>query len=268
MDSTVPRYTDAQVLCGLRETWFDITGAYDTPFEADTRIDLYLKADGTWAEIDLADVWIALEEFFGFKCNIDEWTQLFRLDVTDAQKWESECAPQITFGALARFIAERAEAISLAPTTILGRRCAPAGAFLGIRRVAQRLRPYGNDFAPSALIIENFRGRSLNRLWTQLCWMSNGRLTQLPAKWREATFNTYLWCFLITVLAVGVTWAIGDYRIAGFAVGGSIISILIAEAYHYFHNPLPNDVATFRDLANRIASFKDEELDTPISTAK
>lgn len=268
MDTETPRYTESQILCGLRETWFDITGAYDTPFDADTRIDLYLKADGTWHEFDLDEVWKELQEFFGFKCSIDQWKQLFRLDVTDAEKWESECAPHITFGALARFIAERTEAISLAPTTILGRRCAPAGAFIGIRRVAQRLRPYCNDFAPSAPIIENFRGRSLDRLWTQLRWMSNGQLRQLPATWRDVTFNTYMWCFLIAWLAMGVSWAFGDYRIVGFAVVGSIIAIVIAEAYHYFRNPLPNDVATFRDLANRIASFNDEELDTTNSTAK
>jgi hypothetical protein len=268
MGAETPRYTESQILCGLRETWFDITGAYDTPFDADTQIDLYLKADGTWHEFDLEELCKALEEFFGFKSSDTEWTQLFRLDVTDAQKWESECAPHITFGALARFIAQRTEAISLAPTTILGRRCAPAGAFLGIRRVAERLRPATNDFAPSAPIIATFRGRSLNRLWTQLRWMTNGQLMQLPARWRDATFVTYMWCFLISVLAWGVTCALGDYRIAGVAVGGSIIAILIAEAYHYFHNPLPGDVATFRDLANRIASFSDEELDTTNSTAK
>jgi hypothetical protein len=52
---TPQRYTESQVLFGLREAWQDVTGA-DEPFDANTRIDSYMKADGSWDELDFADV--------------------------------------------------------------------------------------------------------------------------------------------------------------------------------------------------------------------
>ena len=48
-------YTQEQILCGLKEAWYGWTG-YRTPFDADTRIDEHMKADGLWDDTDLADV--------------------------------------------------------------------------------------------------------------------------------------------------------------------------------------------------------------------
>lgn len=69
---TAGRYTESQVLCGLREAWHDIIGV-DDPFDADTQIDTLMKADGTWDDIDFADVFRGLERFFGFSCADKEW---------------------------------------------------------------------------------------------------------------------------------------------------------------------------------------------------
>ena len=41
---TTERYTESQVLYGLREAWENITGV-DDPFDADTQIDAFMKGD-------------------------------------------------------------------------------------------------------------------------------------------------------------------------------------------------------------------------------
>jgi len=132
-------YTESQVLYGLREAWERVTGI-DDPFDADTQIDTFMKADDTWDEIDFADIFRGLEEFFGFACSDDEWTGFFGFDIAkrSIDEWNQTVAPKLTFGALARFVADRAPIIaSFDPITVFGRHCASAGVFTGVQRLAE-----------------------------------------------------------------------------------------------------------------------------------
>src|SRR5262245_14948583 len=93
------RYTQTPVLCGLRAAWEEATGGTDEPFDAETQIYAYGMADGTWDDIDLADIWFRLERFFGFTCRREEWLEFFGLDLAKQSwdEWEKTFAPNLTF---------------------------------------------------------------------------------------------------------------------------------------------------------------------------
>jgi hypothetical protein len=166
-----------------------------------------MKADGTWDEIDFADIFRGLERFFGFECAHKEWLDFFGFDVVKRSiaEWDQKVAPNLTFGALARFIADRAPRIaSFDPISVFGRDCESAGVFSGIHRLA------GQRFAPSARIIDVMRGHGLDRFWTQLRWMTENSIPPLPSFWRGVTGITGS----LSVLAVigGLIAAGGNFR--------------------------------------------------------
>ncbi len=146
------RYTQPQVLCGLREAWEFATGI-DEWFDAETQIYAFMKADGSWDDLDLADIWFRLERFFGFTCSCEEWKDWFEFDVAkqNFEEWKQNIAPKLTFGALAQFIAKRAPVTaSFDPVPVFGRNCAAAGVFTGIQEVADKVMGHCQRFAPSA----------------------------------------------------------------------------------------------------------------------
>ena len=49
------RYTESQILFGLREAWQEFTGVND-PFDSHTLIYTFMTSDGSWEELDFADV--------------------------------------------------------------------------------------------------------------------------------------------------------------------------------------------------------------------
>ena len=163
-------------------------------------------------------------------CSIDEWNRTV--------------APKLTFGALARFIADRAPMIaSFDPITVFGRDCASAGVFTGIQRLA------GRQFAPSARIIDVLRGHDLDSFWTQLRWITEHSIPPLPSFWRGVTGMTGC----LGILAVIVAWATSNPIFIVPTIVGALVFYMIASAYKQFTNPLPSDIVTFRDLSTLIA---------------
>lgn len=252
------RYSESQVLCGLREAWPTITGAED-PFGADTPIDTYMKSDGTWEEIDFDRVFRGIERFFGFRSPDDDWTAFFGFDVAERSmdEWDRTVAPRLTFGALARFVAERAPVVAtFGSTTVFGRPCAPAGAFLGIRQVANNATGRHLRFPPSARIIDVMRGHELDRFWTYLRWMTECSIPELPRFWREVTGVTGC----LGALAVIVAWTctsltsnpVGVLSTLGVGLG----CYVLAGAYKRLANPLPSQLVTFRDLSMSIVKAR------------
>jgi hypothetical protein len=243
------RYTESQILHGLHEAWEGIVGV-DDPFDAETQIDTFMKADGTWDEIDFADIFRGIERFFRFSCTDKEWLDLFGFDVAkrSMSEWDQTVAPKLTFGALARFISERAPLIaSFDPITVFGRDCASAGVFTGIQRLA------GEQFAPSVRIIDVMRGHDLDSFWTQLRWMTEHAIPPLPSFWRGVTRVTGCLCVLAVIAALIVAWEKSDSIWIVSAIGGSLVLYVIAWAYQRFTNPLPSAIVTFRDLSMLIA---------------
>ncbi|MCH9655096.1 MAG: hypothetical protein K0U86_03740 [Planctomycetes bacterium] len=259
------KYTEKQILCGLYEYWIYQIGT-DTPFDADTRIDLHMKSDSRWAtfsswsELDLSGIFDDLERFFQFECTLEEWLQYFKLDIpiTSNEEWEQIVAPGFTFGALARFIQNRATTvISFQPVTVINRECAPAGAFYGIRQVADEVSEsvYSpHRFAPSTKIIDVFRGYALEKFWSQLRWMTEQRVPEIPSSWRDVNAWGCLACFLGIVAAILLS-ILTENSLYLIVLSVSAVAVWYGTLlYKHYSNPLPSDLQTFRDLAIFIAN--------------
>ncbi|MGC3965899.1 MAG: hypothetical protein QM775_00560 [Pirellulales bacterium] len=248
--------TELRVLYELRGEWAAVSGCMVGAFQGDTRIDEYSQAEGSWEELDFADVMFRFERHFGFTCGEDEWNELFRFDLatSDHTVWKAEVAPRLTFGALARFIAARAtvvpqiEPITFQPVTLLGRTCAPAGAFVGIEQAAKLA---GDEvrFAPSMRIIDAFRGERLDEFWRELRWWTNNALPELPKHWRGAPSEALSLGCLACFVAAFASCVMGSFLPI---VAALIVSFLIYKAaaiYKRVADPLPSSFVTFRDLA-------------------
>jgi hypothetical protein len=252
------RYTESQVIFGLREAWENITGI-DDPFDANTRIVAYMQADGSWDELDLADVFRGIERFFGFTCSDKEWKDLFGFDVAkrNLNEWNQIVASKLTFGVLARFIADRAPVIAtFEPMKVFGCSCAPAGAFTGIQKVAERATGKRLRFPPSARIIDVMRGNALDRFWSQLHWMTEHSVPELPAFWRCVRGTTGCLSIFAVVSGIVATWATSNWAWINVAILSAVTCYVIASAYQRFTNPVPSHIVTFRDLAMEIAAVR------------
>ena len=250
------RYTESQVLFGLREAWQNFTGV-DDEFDADTRIVAFMKSDGSWDDIDLADLFRGIECFFGFRCPDKEWTDFFGFDIAERSpaEWEQSVVPNLTFGSLSRFIAERTPALaSFDPISVLGRPCALAGVFTGIQVVAGNIAGSELRFAPSTQIIDVLRGHHLDAFWTELRWRTEHATPELPAFWRGVTGVTGCLGIVGVIAVFFVTWLSKVATLIIPTVLMAFMSYVIASAYKRFANPLPSHIVTFRDLSNVIAA--------------
>lgn len=250
------RYTESQVLFGLREAWQDFTGV-DDAFDANTQIVAFMRSDGSWDELDLNDVFRGIERFFGFSCPDEEWTNFFAFDVAkrNLAEWEQSVAPNLTFGSRARFIADRAPAIaSFDPICLFGRTCAPAGVFTGIQLVANKTTGKQLRFAPSTRIIEVLRGQDLDSFWAQLRWMTEHATPELPTFWRGVTRVTGCFGILAVIADLIATWATSNRTLVIPTFLVALMSYIMAMGYKRFTNPLPSDIVTFRDLSTLIAA--------------
>src|SRR5262249_50660345 len=159
--------------CGLRIYWHEQFGA-STPIEPGMHIDQALIAEGVWEEIDLADFYDDLQEFFGFPWALNEFCRHFRID--EPVSCTDLTTHGFTFGALAEYIRERVERVSFEPITLLGRRCSSAGSFRGIEELVHRTDRSVPRFGPSTPIKDRLRGRTLHAIYARLRWISVGRL--------------------------------------------------------------------------------------------
>lgn len=260
------RYSEAQVLCGLLEVWPEITGV-DERFDAKTRIDVFMKSDGSWDEIDFADIFRGIERFFRFSCLNQEWFDFFGFGIAKRSitEWEETVAPTLTFGSLSQFVAKRAPVIaSFEPLSMIGRQCAPAGIFRGIESVAAITSRHQLLFPPSARIIDVFRGHELDCFWTQLRWMTVHAIPELPSSWRNITGITAGWGSLAAIISLLAAWDTSNFAWFAPTVMLAVSAYVISSLYKHFTNPLPPNLVTFRDLSILIANHR---LSTPSNTA-
>jgi hypothetical protein len=252
------RYTATQVFCGLREAWCVATGT-DESFDFETQIYSFMMADGSWEELDLGDVCHRLEGFFGFSCSQEEWWSFFEFEVAyrSREEWEQKVAPNLTFGKLAQFIADRAPAVaSFQPAPVMGRNCAAAGVFLGIEQVAAKVKNNLRPFPPSARIIDVMRGNDLDNFWMQLRWMTEDSIPKLPAFWRNITFFAGSVSFLAVIGGFIAAYTLShlSWVIWAVAAAGAVYSS--AFDYKWIKNPIPSQIVSFRDLSILIAKAR------------
>lgn len=253
---SVVKYSEQQILCGLRECWNSTIGN-DESFDSDTRIDLYLKENGIWDLFDLEDLIYEMEDFFHFTCNLWEWAHLFGFDhsISSHEEWENLVGQHLTFGVLAQFIAERTPLVSFRPVTVMDRECLPAGVFYGIQDVIKSFTEDSKRFAPSTKIIDVIHGKSLEKFWTQLRRITKYEVPELSATWKNAGELGCLVGLLgvpMGILILLLTENSFSFLLIPFAC--ALIWWAFSSLYKNWVNPLPSGISTFRDLAMLIAA--------------
>jgi len=253
------RYTEKQILSGMYACYCDAIGS-DTPFTAETRVDQHMQADGSWPEVDLADVFYRFEKQFGFESSLEEWTEELGIaNVPGLEEWENEIAPRFTFGAIARFIQKRAiNTVSFQPVTVMDRECGPAGAFYGIQQVVTSTAEAWRDpcrFAPSTRILSVVRGSRLDRFWDELYWRTELKLPRITRAWDSLIDVGCLLAVLAIAIALPVSFVTGNAIYAVMMFVYLLAFWVAASAYRYYSDPLPPELQTFRDLSQRIADL-------------
>jgi hypothetical protein len=216
--------------------------------------------DGSAADLDLYDVLFRLERFFGFNCTRQEWRDFFLLDMASQspEEWIKTVAPQLTFGSLASFVAERAPVVaSFDPIPVFGRNCAAAGIFAGMQQIAANLPGSKLQFAPSTRIVDVMRGTRLNDFWTRLRWMTENAAPELQRHWRDITFIAGNVGFLTVIGGLFFAWLFSSPVWFALALGASMLIYAAASAYKQTVNPIPRDIVSFRDLSILIAKSRE-----------
>ncbi|HQR41585.1 MAG TPA: hypothetical protein PLX97_02850 [Gemmatales bacterium] len=243
--------SDSQIFCGIREVLYsDFWITVD--IDANTNIIDLVNHDSQFDEYDFLDVLYRIARFFRFTCDKSEWLDFFsERNNRSFDEWKQ----QLTFGALARFIAQRAGVnVSFKPLLMLDKPCASAGIFLGIQTLAHQEIRGCMPFAPSTPILEVMRGKQLQRFWGQLRWMTSNAIPPLPAFWKRANEFAVWTGLLVFLLGVFSVYATGDaiWISTGFVL--AVMLYLAASLYKRLVNPLPTNMLTFRDLVKWIAS--------------
>ena len=217
----------------------------------------HLKRCGIWDDCDLYDLVFLCEKSFGRIAPKAEWLAFFNGVVADPNEWERLVAPGLTYDRLADFIAERVWAVSFEPIEIAGRRCGPAGAFVGLRETAGLLFPDRERFAPSTPILPHLRRSRLEGFWARLQW---DRGDAVPALRRCASDALSGGVFLWTLgmgMPAGACLCAGEPDIALMFVALAAMVLLPFLALRAAENPLPAGIETFGDLARRLAATEE-----------
>ncbi|QDU07414.1 hypothetical protein [Gimesia aquarii] len=255
------RYTEDQILYGLREFWKYRFGS-GRQIDLDKRIDLQITYDNGWDDDDLDEVISALPDlfsdlakYFGFECSIEEWKKELGIQepIRCLEEWEREIAPHFTFAALVRFIEKRATAVLFQPV-VINKECRPAGVFYGLQQITKDVIEESNCFGPSTKIIDVLRGYKLEYFWSQLNWMTEYRILKLSSFWSRVDEYGCGLFFLGMMLATIATAMTQDftYQIVMIIVGFCVRHV--TSLYKHRVNPLPSELQTFRDLAMLIAA--------------
>jgi hypothetical protein len=242
-------YAFEQIFCGLRMWWHESLGCKSS-IAPDVDIDEALLAEGIWHEIDFADMYDELKEFFGFPRALDEWVDHFRLTSP------TEDAPKFTFRALAEYIQARVEAVAMGPITILGKPCATAGVFRGLEGHVRQIDRNVERFGPSTPIRERLRGNALHQFCRKLHWVSLGRVPAPPVP-----SGIRLAIFVTLVGALMFAWFFARLDSVRFAILIGFLSpifvfgcaALLESVFVLLPSPLPKQIVTFGDLARFLA---------------
>lgn len=263
------KYTEKQILNGLREYWRLSTGlGFD--IDLDKRIDLKLvyandANDLNEDDLDeifslLPDLFSDLAKYFGFECSVDEWKKELGIQepIRCLEEWEREIAPHFTFGALVRFIEKRATAVLLQPVVVIDRECRPAGVFYGIQQIIKDIYDESSYFGPSTKIIDVLRGYTLETFWDQLDWMTENRIPKLSSFWSFIELYGF-GLFFLGMILVSIPTAM-THNIFYFIMMVFVMVIVgycvrhVTSLYKHRVNPLPPELVTFRDLSILIAA--------------
>ena len=232
--------------------------------------ELYCQFYGGKCFLDIDDDYCPLEVLSEIAAHFDlymtenrwyAWLQGNK-QYKDHEEWLEKFARKTTMEDLVLYLAKRIRWCSFDPVVIFGRPCAPAGAFYGLKDLIPHV-----SFAPSTSITSKLTPKEIRSLWKKL-HLNTGHV---PAKLidREelglrTTANRLDAAAQVSLAIVGmilfvlscIYYADSTSSIVMAAIivvcvsVGIFVSRAIADSVH---NPLPQGLETFGDLAKRIA---------------
>jgi hypothetical protein len=216
-----------------------------------------------------------LANYFQFKWSEERWVVWLQLQgdklKTEEQRqtawdhWLQEISPRFTVRALAKLIARKAQTASFEPVTIFGSRCAPAGVFLGLCGLPEA---GARRHAPSTPLRAIKSSQRIRDLWKRAEWINGVKLPELhgPSAWRlrsAADLVQLAAVCLALPVAVGLGIVVGGS--AGVFLGsfsGAVAFVALLCVCHHvadrIHNPLPEGIERFGDLARLIVERREQ----------
>lgn len=258
------RFTTEQVLRGIQAYVFDeVDGKLIIDSEAS--VNDYREAITKSHECPLFFL-TELAAYFGFRYGEDRW--IVWLNLTDTKRrqgwehWQDVTSKALTVRKLAEHIARYAPGTSMAPVTVFGVHCAPAGAFRGICELPEI---GGRRVAPSTPIAQTLGGSRIVGLWNRAAWISGTTLPTLKRTpwWSLTSLANWIDAIgfgLASIATVAVLMGIGTATGSGWAAVIVALPVLISvlgathAASDRCCNPLPDGVETFGDLARLVAA--------------
>lgn len=258
----------------FRLWWAELMGS-NCGIQPDDRMDEWLKSEDLYDVVDFSDVIFRVQKDFGVQITTTEFNKHFGADCDSHETWERLYAHQFTFGRFVDLIASRTPdldkiprayiPVSFAPVSFAGKKCAPAGAFLGMQALAANIDPTVRSFGPSSRISKVLKGTSRARFWRSMQVQIGDAIPPLHP------YSQCWWVRLAFVLWFVVGDVFGSVVIASFLmpldspvpvitllsiVHGTIIIIAAVIVDDTYGGLVPDQVETFRDLAHGIANVK------------
>lgn len=221
-----------------------------------------------------------LAEYFQFQWSDRQWSVWLRLRDKSIrtkkqrkeawEKWQREVAPQFTVRKLTLLIARKARVPSFEPVTIFGSHCAPAGIFLGLCGLPE---VGGARYAPSTPLNVMKSSYSLRELWKRAEWINGVKLPKLQKRSvmrpRSAADAVQLAAFCLALpIAIGVGILFGRSGSDLLAVFSGVVAFVASlgigcRVADRIHNPLPEGIDCFGDLARLIVEQRQHASASP-----
>lgn len=257
------RFTTEQVLRGIQAFVFDEVDE-KLIIDSEASVNDYRDAITKSHECPLFFL-TELAAYFGFRHGEDRWIIWLSLNDTKRwqgwEHWQDVTSKALTVRKLAEHIARYAPGTSMAPVTVFGVHCAPAGAFRGICELPEI---GGRRIAPSTPIAKTLGGSRIIGLWNRAAWISGVRLPPLKrtpwwsltsiSNWIDAIgFGFASVATVTTLLGVGIATTSFWFALLTAVVMLFALLVVTHQCSDAVHNPLPEGVVTFGDLARLVA---------------
>ena len=263
------RFSAEQVMRGIRQRIDDFAFGPKIAFDETTPLsEMYHKLFRPKARCPIDECPLEfleeLSHYVGLSWGQDRWAVWLQLRKYKTFKQLDEAILQRrTVGDIARQIATRAPGVSLEPISVFGRKCEPAGAFLGIVQLSHYATEgcLSTRIAPSTKLRDALPNRQLDIIWQKLSWISGKQIPSLTYYGGKHRFHWPAWllAFLSTIvmlvaviLAVSIS-SFGTAMVTFFAAAA--FGLLSANCFvRSIVNPLPLRIETFGDLARLVAT--------------
>lgn len=265
-----PRFTTEQVLRGI-QTYLDEQFGVHLHLNPEASVSEYYEIIHKRLGCPLLFL-CEVSTYFGLRWDERRWAIWLKLPRANRvrtlsneqreeiwQQWLEQTSQPRTIRSLAEFISQHAKGCSMAPSTLFGIECGPAGAFQGICRLPE---VGGRRLAPSTSIRATLGASSIESMLRRASWVSGTRIKIQKgfSLWSDPLpcwlFPIVLFIFCVLPMLLGAFLAV-ELPLPPILVilGASAIGLFVLWKMHdRLRNPLPHGVRTFGDLARLIAN--------------